>query len=366
MNNICIYKKTSDGRFDKKEHIIPAFIGGMQTLEQGMVSDEVNEMFSKLEYRVSLDSLITMNRMFYGPGKRGKQNSKKSSHHKIGIMRGDSGKASLGYTEFGTPRLICQIHFDLSVDAGKSFEVGMSFDNINKNTWEKAREDFMNQLQKYDNNPIVIKEECIEWNQALLGYHNGKWFLGLHPNSDEDGAKRMAKQVAALVTKERERYEQVAQLTASSEQVTVHYQHAMFLDDYYRVIAKIAFNAVAYMYGREVVMAECFDGIRQAILSGEQIEEYVFFTNSEDSMRVFEQLNYQSIMGREAHWIVYLKMREHYIALVYLYGIKCPMLVVLAKQQVPMECQSMDGFVCDWQNKKEYRLIEVICKLLDL
>lgn len=332
MENLCIYKKSSEGRFEKREHIIPAFVGGLQTLEQGMVSDEVNELFSKLEYRVSLDSLITVNRMILGPGKRGKQSSKKGSHHKIGVMCGERNRAVLGYTEFAKPRLISQIFFD--------------------------------RLKSYSGEAIILKEECIGLNRALLGYHNGKWFLAFHPQEDEENVRDKAVRVAKLVAGEPQRLQQTAQVKASSEQVTVHYKHCMDLKDYYRVIAKIAFNTMAYLYGREAVLAECFDDIRQAILTGERIDEFVRFTNEEDSMRVFEKLNYQDILGKDAHWVICVRMQECYMALVYLYGIKRSMMVILAKQSVPFHWQSPDGFVCDWQNKKEYRLIEVINRLL--
>lgn len=364
MENLCIYKKSSEGRFEKREHIIPAFIGGMQTLEQGMVSDEVNELFSKLEYRVSLDSLITMNRMFLGPGKRGKQSSKKGSHHKIGVMCGESNRAVLGYTEFAKPRLISQIHFELSLVEGKSFEIGMSLDNAVKDTWEKEREVFFGRLNSYSGEAIILKEECVGLNRGLLGYHNGKWFLAFHPQEDEENARDKAVRIAKLVASEPERLQQTAQVKASSEQVTVHYKHCMDLKDYYRVIAKIAFNTMAYLHGREAVLAECFDDIRQAILTGERIDEFVSFTNEEDSMRVFEELNYQAILGKDAHWVICVRMQENYVALVYLYGIKRPMIVILAKQRIPFHWQSPDGFVCDWQNKKEYRLIEVISRLI--
>lgn len=365
MENFCIYKKSSEGKFDKREHVIPAFIGGMQTLEQGMVSDEINELFSKLEYRTSLDSLVTMNRMIYGPGKRGKQNSKKSSHHKVAVMCDEQNRTVLGYLELAKPRLLSQIHFGLSLQEGKQFEIGMSLDNAVKDAWEQARDAFFQRLANYGGQPIVLKEECMERDRALLGYQNGKWFLAFHPQEDEENALDKARRVAALVAGDRERLEQTSQVKASSSQVTAHYKHCMDLKDYYRFIAKIAFNTVAHLYGREAVLSECFDGIRQAILTGEQIEEYVRFTNEEDSMRVFEQLDYMSLLGKVAHWVVCTKMQNYYVALVYLYGIKRPMLVTLSESGVPFSCMSPDGFVCDWQNKREYRLIEVIDKLLE-
>lgn len=47
----CIYLKKSepDVRFTKREHVIPAGLGGIAKLSLGVVSDEANEYFSPLE-----------------------------------------------------------------------------------------------------------------------------------------------------------------------------------------------------------------------------------------------------------------------------------------------------------------------------
>ena len=74
----CMYGKSAEGTFEKREHIIPAFMGGMQKLPKGSVCDEINELFSPMEFHVSQHSILALNRMFYGPGKRGSQNRKRS------------------------------------------------------------------------------------------------------------------------------------------------------------------------------------------------------------------------------------------------------------------------------------------------
>ena len=47
LENMCVYYKDAEGlRFEKQEHIIPAFLGGKKMLDQGVVSDQANELFS--------------------------------------------------------------------------------------------------------------------------------------------------------------------------------------------------------------------------------------------------------------------------------------------------------------------------------
>ena len=78
LENVCVYYKDAGGlRFEKQEHIIPAFLGGKKMLDQGVVSDQANELFSGIEKHVSMESFINIDRMFFGPGKKRKQKSKK-------------------------------------------------------------------------------------------------------------------------------------------------------------------------------------------------------------------------------------------------------------------------------------------------
>ena len=87
IENMCVYYKDAEGlRFEKQEHIIPAFLGGKKMLDQGVVSDQANELFSGIEKHVSMESFININRMFLGPGKRGSKNPKKSGNAKVSVM----------------------------------------------------------------------------------------------------------------------------------------------------------------------------------------------------------------------------------------------------------------------------------------
>lgn len=98
LENMCVYYKDAEGlRFEKQEHIIPAFLGGKKMLDQGVVSDQANELFSGIEKHAAMESFINIDRMFLGPGKRGSRNPKKAGSAKISVMCSQNGRASLGY-----------------------------------------------------------------------------------------------------------------------------------------------------------------------------------------------------------------------------------------------------------------------------
>lgn len=120
LENMCVYYKDAEGlRFEKQEHIIPAFLGGKKMLDQGVVSDQANELFSGIEKHAAMESFINIDRMFLGPGKRGSRNPKKAGSTKISVMCSQNGRASLGYILMGKPKQIMQCFLESRVSAGR-------------------------------------------------------------------------------------------------------------------------------------------------------------------------------------------------------------------------------------------------------
>lgn len=69
----CIYYKSDSLSFNSREHVIPAGLGGKNTLPEGYVSDEVNNYFSALELKALRESIVGGIRNYLGPGKRGRK-----------------------------------------------------------------------------------------------------------------------------------------------------------------------------------------------------------------------------------------------------------------------------------------------------
>jgi len=92
---MCIfYGNKEDLTYDGREHIFPAAVGGIEKLPAGFVSDQANHYFSQLEQKMLHSSMISMSRMFFGPGKRG---SDKVGEVQVSVFKADDGEYALGY-----------------------------------------------------------------------------------------------------------------------------------------------------------------------------------------------------------------------------------------------------------------------------
>lgn len=113
----CIYLgKKHDLTFKGREHIIPACIGGKEKLPEGFVSDQANNLFSKLEAEFSRNNpLIAIPRIFLGPGKRGSLSEKKQTKSSVLAMElVGSDETSLGIIKKGKPISVFQVYLSKS------------------------------------------------------------------------------------------------------------------------------------------------------------------------------------------------------------------------------------------------------------
>lgn len=361
-NNFCVYYKKQRGlRFDKQEHIFPAFIGGIKKLDQGIVSDEVNELFSGMEKHVSMESLINIERMFCGPGKRGSRNPKKQGNPKIGVMCLEDGGVSLGYIVLGKPKQIIQCFLD--TDTGGS-ELKMLMDASEKENAGKVAEEFIEELKSFKvEDAICLTDPRISENSKILGNHKGKWFLAYNPEREKSVVE---KEVSAFIQKlEDKKYasENPEECRVSREQLRFNFRYAMDMNKYFRFHAKIAFNVSTYLNGREFMLNECFDGIRRAILSGDRIKEYVWIL-PENPLAGLEDYNYKDKYGKHVHSVVCCQRKKEYYAFVSLYGVVACVMVKLTDCLDVRPTRATDGFFCDWENRKEYRMWEFLSGLV--
>ena len=85
---MCIYYGTrEDLTYKKQEHIFPTVIGGIQKLNQGVVSDQANELFSPLELKLMRNSIISVARTLKGSGKRGSLSPRKATKSRVTIWK---------------------------------------------------------------------------------------------------------------------------------------------------------------------------------------------------------------------------------------------------------------------------------------
>lgn len=380
--NLCIYTNKDDTQayFKNQEHIIPACIGGMKKLPKGYVSDEVNTLFSGLELKLARNSPITLVRMFVGPGKRGSHNPKRrgGASKMVSVMKSqETGKYSLGYIRMGVPITIDQIQI-IHMENGKH-QVSLCFDSEDadeENFLDRTAE-WMRELKEFDGQATMLQEEGMPENEIILGKESGRWYLAVSTGGGEETLKaNLIKELrllgaayeqellnqsgACLQDKRPTGIEGFGTAHRAEKHVTSDIRQEIDLYAYYRVVAKIAFNCLAEVRGREYAMQQKFDPVREAILTGKDIEQMVMMPGKENSHAdVLNKLENAKGFGVWRHMICITRIPNGLVAEVMLYGDANPMFVVLSKED-SHDFGEMDGYVCDWENRREMRFLDYL------
>lgn len=282
--NRCIYFKKAEPEltFEKDEHIMPAGMGGVRTLPKGMVSDEANELFSKLELDFMRNSIISIPRQFYGPGKRGsikKKDATKSGVHLLSC-NGIETDLSLGYIELGIPHIIPQIKV-------KGETLNFHTEEI-KNSREEDLYEFIKNMKAMNSRPKKIIDREVPDGQLILGHLKDKrqdnWYMA---GSKEEDFKKLTDVMEKL---KEEGFLDVGEVNVKKSTVTSHQKMAFNIESFLRVCAKIAFNHLAFYKGSEFVLRDIFDPIRGFILTGGQ-NRFVGLMDNLERQDILEKLS---------------------------------------------------------------------------
>lgn len=313
----CIYKKNSETilTYKGEEHIIPAGLGGIQKLPKGVVSDEVNHLFSQREMIALRKTFLAINRNNNGPGKRGSSRIKDVKYPTINLFEVQSGEQldtnhqldttyapmRLGFLFYGEVQMIPQILFPIRPDW--SFKcprivTGTIEQNINKSTIA-----FTNNLKEFlarpnkeveKNYKIVRSELEISDRYFVLGLHNHMWFVNTSlPDKFIPKFFKMMEQVSLPNS--------IPVLL--STKTCYHYRNILpkALDDSFEfVYVKTAFNALAFHMGADFVRENQFDAIRKAIIHGTNLFDYKI--DKEMPKWLIEWVN--NIVEPKSHFIV--------------------------------------------------------------
>lgn len=334
---LCIYtrKTEADGaNFIEQEHILSAGLGGKTCLEKGVVSDEVNALFSIWETQFLRYSPISILRQFYGPGKRGKMNPKNATKSVVNVSttidqsgEEDLNDVGLCYVQLGEPYVIPALriskdHFTIVAKSTDDWEPFL--EHLKK----CPENDF--KIVPYDNMPISV---------ALLGFHDGKWHLARGSELELDYVIEVLQMIKSgtvnvLTSRETEFY------TTSHQELT--YNEIV----YSKVIGKFAFNFLAYCIGQVEILREEFNPIRNWIISDllTSIPEHHF-------VKVVEAME-ESPIPNLAHAITIFKENNNLLGMVDLYGGTVKHLVLLAKEYEHDFIPQL--LVCDWENQDEF------------
>lgn len=365
--NCCIYTKKDDvtATFNSAEHIFPKCFGGVSCLPYGWVSDEINnKILSHLELNFARQSPdIVLTRMFSAP--TGRKRHKNRDHIGIFSNSKDSTDYSLGFIKQGKPYPINQICFTIpeNFDEHNSISIKVTIAPSQNCTTETIINNFWNTFKNYNNSPVCINDKRLPPTTCLLGHKDNKWFLGI---SEKENAEFVKPKVQNIVSK-------IASINADellsqdSPHEDIHHVSAEFrfcanLIDRSRMYAKIAFNCLARLKGQEYILNDHFDAIREAILTGNDIEKFVYF---QDNPHLIDELlkpfPHHPSLGKHYHSTVLVTKEDILYGVVNLYGFSSSAIVMLGTIN---HYETPNWFICDWENHIEYTLedsVKMIC-----
>lgn len=345
MDNKCIYlSKTFENlHYTSKEHIIPASIGGIATLNKELVSDEANNLLSSLELEFVRESIIAIPRAFWGPGKRGSKSSKRATESSVCAVKGlKSSEYSLGYISLGIPYSISQLHIK---DKCVKYVSSICEDNIVSDFNGLVSILKSSDLKK----ATTIINDSIEKNEYFVGWHKKRLYI--LANSMNINYTNIIELLDKIVVGDYE----TTSLGCSGEQIRAFQKFHFDTNVFYRVAAKIVFNFLAHRMGPEFVLSDSFDEVRNWVVSGEG-ETLATLVPIEK----FEVLLNNLCIPSHSHLIFISKYNDIIIGTIILYRSFAVQIKICSN----FKSQFTDiGMICDWVNNKEYELVEYIVLL---
>lgn len=346
--NKCIYLKGMEPEltFISGEHVIPAGIGGIQKLPIGIVSDQINtKVFSPLELDFMRNSFISLPRQFYGTGKRGSFAPEKASKSNIHLMVSrDDETMNLGYIKLAKPHSIPQVRVCPNGVVHFNFDKA---DGINKLQIKQL----IDNMKKFDGKYQEINDNRISTDEFLLGTDNKRWYLAKHQSRGiTDLLEIVGRIINSLDAGSLEPKYQISQMTS-------HQSMAFNIESYFRVCSKIVFNFLALSKGQDFVLKEEFDPIRNWILNGGE-NVFVQLIDKGGKPELFGGIPFPYL----SHKIMITQIQDKLIGFISFFGANFETIVKLT-ENLKSNDFVLDGFICDWKNKKEYRLMEFISNL---
>lgn len=359
MLSRCIYSLQDEttASFKQAEHIIPKAIGGIYTLPKGMVSDAVNHEFSEFEEHVIHNyPMIVLPRSLFGP--RGRKKHTKRGN--VTFMTGpDTDHPELGYIVEGKPYPIHQVIASLDADDNIIGKLGVILpenagytDDSSANV-KKFIENILS-IPRYFR-IIRIDNEAI-LNRLIVGYEKDQLYLGVHSSLAKEDAISKGKMLLNLL--ERILHDDLqpkhhGEYVHSQNQVVVYIMQSFNLLSVYRFCAKVAFNALARAFLDDRIYCAEYDAIRLAILTGENIENFVQLILTEDHKQEMLTISKWLRLGQQCHHVLFLQIRNRLVASVSFYGGALMASVDMGEITEPMDILDPDGYICDWEHGRE-------------
>lgn len=276
----CIYFDNS-GRiltYNKQEHVIPASLGGRAKLPKGFVSDEANSYFSKYEMKAVRDTILSINRINNGPGKRGTLNVKKVTNPEIKLFKNlkdnkDIVPVVLGFMFCGCTHEIPQILFTLNNDNSVKLPI-VILNTFPDYSLSILLKDVLKSFYKFihdDNRKfnVIYSELKVHIRYINIGTFNNRWFVS------SSFSKNLLQKFFEIVKIK----DLPEELPIFINPISIYKWHNKlpdaFDESFYFIYFKTAFNVLAFFTDNEIVLHKQFDGIRNVILNLYDFNKYI-------------------------------------------------------------------------------------------
>ena len=336
----CIYYgDRNDLTYEKREHVFPASLGCTTVLPRGWVSDQANEFFSPMEdHFVHRSVMVSLDRAMFGPGQRGSLSPQKAAQSDVSVGIDMEGHRVLVYLMLGYPYIINSF-----CRTPKLYHIHFSPECANPGV------EFISALKSFtkDTKYITIRSKEIPLSDVLIGFHKKKYYIAYNPASE--GNFDIKREISVFLAYSESRNMSKQQEKQSRVEVCLQQEES---HESSRVCAKIMLNTAAYLYGQEFVMRPEFDLVREWILEGKHSD--IFFRLPD----LDKNTTMKKIAPPDVHWCEFGMVGHKFAGVVCFYGSWERILPLAEFDRTPID--RTDGFICDWKNKKDYKLIDYL------
>ena len=335
--NKCIYSKSTIETFEKREHVIPAFLGCKTVLPVGVVSDQSNWSFSKLEDQLSHQSGLSVFRSIYGPGKRGELDF---VGHPI-LAHYEPGKSF--FVQFSKNHINILPQFELRLELG-GFVL-----NFLKRQEGSTKENLFQGIKLINNFLSLSNSSKFHFFQDPLS-SNRRWIVTTHKdhwyvssrifipldeiqNSVKQGKPNPnSRQFLSFPLSNTLSIGKVVQDTDFSK----------------RALAKIIFNSYALIFGQESALNPRFDAIRNYVLFGTITPSlFEIFEGVIDTRKIIETFHLDPL----CHLVYFFQNHGGLFGFASFYG--GAYAFSLRISDALQEDHQNSAFVCEWKQQKD-------------
>ncbi|WP_207510461.1 hypothetical protein [Longitalea luteola] len=257
------------------------------------------------------------------------------------------GEFSLGYLKLGKPYEIPLLLYDET-----SKFVKFSFDKTDEGNLDEIIGSFIDKLINPEPFKLkILDDERLPLQQILLGHStevedNFNFYLAKHPGNKTQVTPEKLKPFAMALTRTK------TDLPQHEQYIPKMSIKMIWKEDHLRVFGKYAFNCLSFLKGKNFVLNERFDGVRGWIANGGH-NIYAKMNNEYGEILAKLPVTFPEL----SHVIHFTKIDRHLVALVSLYETSSVFIDLADNFDSPFEA---DTWICDWKNRKEYRLMEYL------